>query len=301
MYYLFIIKPMFEKDCHYVSSRGILHSCDIKSSNPVSSIRGLSSYNWTNLYEGCKVYICSSAIPSFKLIIETINCKFILVTGDCDECCATDLFPSDSEFKIFIENPKIIHWFSQNLVTSHPKMTKIPIGLDYHTMVTSDMWGKSISSLEQESILYTMRNSVLPFYERKPIIYSNFHFNIYTKYAKDRLDAISQIPKNLIYYEPSKIDRYETWTKQSEFAFVASPHGNGLDCHRTWEALCLGCIVIVKTSPLDDLYSDLPVLIVQEWSNITESLLLKTIENFKNSNFLFEKLTLEYWMNKIAI
>jgi hypothetical protein len=294
---------MSEKNCYFVSSRGILHSCDIKSNIPVSSIRELSNYNldWSNLIEGSKVYICSSAIPSFNSIIERIPCKFILVTGDCDECCATELFPSDSEFQLFIENPKIIHWFSQNLVTSHPKMTKIPIGLDYHTMVTSDMWGKSISSLEQESILYTIRTSIVPFYERKPIIYSNFHFFcIYTKYAKDRSDAISQIPTNLIFYEPSKIDRYDTWKKQTDYAFVASPHGNGLDCHRTWEALCLGCIVIVKTSPLDELYNDLPVLIVKEWSDITESLLLQTIENFKNRKFLFEKLTLEYWMNKIT-
>jgi hypothetical protein len=293
---------MSEKNCHFVSSRGILHSCDVKSNFPVSSIRELSNYNidWSNLIEGSKVYICSSAIPSFNSIIERIPCKFILVTGDCDECCATDLFQSESDFQLFIENPKIIHWFSQNLVTSHPKMTKIPIGLDYHTMTSSDMWGKSISSLEQESILIKMRNSALPFSERRPIIYSNFHFNIYTKYATDRRDAISQIPQNLIYYEPNKINRYDTWVNQTEFAFVASPHGNGLDCHRTWEALCLGCIVIVKTSPLDELYKDLPVLIVKEWENITESLLLDTIENFKNSKFLFEKLTLEYWMNKIT-
>jgi hypothetical protein len=291
---------MLEKNCSFVSSRGILHSCDIKSSNPISSIRELSNYDWNNLSEGCTLYVCSSAIPSFNLIIETIPYKFILVTGDCDECCASDLFQNDSNFKLFIENPKIIHWFSQNLVTSHPKMTKIPIGLDYHTMVNSDMWGKSISSEEQESILKKIGSLTLPFHERKLMIYSNFHFNIYTKYAFDRKDAISQIPSNLIYYEPTKIDRYDTWKKQSEYTFVASPHGNGLDCHRTWEALCLGCIVIVKSSPLDELYTDLPVLIVKEWNDITESLLLQTIENFKNKKFLFEKLTLEYWMNKIT-
>jgi hypothetical protein len=290
---------MTEKNCYFVSSRGILNSCDIKSGSPISSVRQLYKYELSNLHDGSTLYICSSAIPSFKLIIETIHCKFILVTGDCDESCPTNLFPSDSEFQLFIENPKIIHWFSQNLVTSHPKMTKIPIGLDYHTMVTSNMWGKSISSIEQESILFKIRNSAVPFYERKPLIYSNFHFNIHTKYAKDRRDAISQIPKTLIYYERFKIDRYDTWTKQCEFAFVASPHGNGLDCHRTWEALCLGCIVIVKSSALDELYNDLPVLIINNWSDITESLLLQTIEKFKNSKFLFEKLSLEYWMNKI--
>jgi hypothetical protein len=48
-----------------------------------------------------------------------------------------------------------------------------------------------------------------------------------------------------------------------------SPHGNGLDCHRTWESLALGNIVIVKRSPLDPLYEGLPVVIVDDWREIT--------------------------------
>ena len=132
-----------------------------------------------------------------------------------------------------------------------------------------------------------------------PKIYSNFHFFTHSKFGNDRVDAIANIPKDLIHYEPEHVDRIVSWKNQIKYTFVASPHGNGLDCHRTWEALCLNCIVIVKTSPLDDLYKDLPVLIVPEWSSITESLLLETIETFKNIEFSYEKLTLSYWMNLI--
>ena len=292
---------MSEKNCHFISSRGILHSCDIKSDIPVSSIRQLYQYDWTNLHEGCTVYICNSAIPAFSLIIDQLPCRIILVSGDADECCPMELFSTEFEFKLFIENEKIIHWFSQNLIISHAKMTKMPIGLDYHTMIISDVWGKSISPLEQEKQLLNLRNSALPFYERIPKIYSNFHFSIHTKFAKDRTDAISQIPKNLIYYEPSRTERYETWQNQSKYTFVASPHGNGLDCHRTWEALCLGCIVIVKRSSLDELYNGLPVLIVQEWSYITEKILLETMVNYKKMQFNYKKLTLKYWKDKIKL
>jgi hypothetical protein len=52
-------------------------------------------------------------------------------------------------------------------------------------------------------------------------------------------------------------------------AFVASPHGNGLDCHRTWEALALGCIPIVKRSPIDKVFQGLPVWIVGSWKEVT--------------------------------
>ena len=44
--------------------------------------------------------------------------------------------------------------------------------------------------------------------------------------------------------------------------------GNGLDCHRTWELLYLGCIVITRTSPLDPLFEGLPVVIVRDWEEV---------------------------------
>ena len=290
---------MGENNCFFISSRGLLKSCDIHSSVPISSIHQLYQYDWSNLREGCTIYICNSAILAFAVIIDQLPCKIILVSGDCDECCPMEIFPTEIEFQLFVENERIIHWFSQNLIIQHPKMTKIPIGLDYHSMTISDIWGEMISPLEQEKQLLNIRNTALPFFERIPKIYSNFHFSINTKFAKDRIDAISQIPADLVYYEPSKLERYDTWKKQMKYVFVASPHGNGLDCHRTWEALCLGCIVIVKTSPLDDLYDGLPVLIVEEWSCITEAVLLETIEKCRNMGFYYDKLSLNYWMDKI--
>ncbi len=67
--------------------------------------------------------------------------------------------------------------------------------------------------------------------------------------------------------------------RQSEYAFVISPHGNGVDCHRTWEALALGCVPIVRTSPLDALYEGLPVLIVSNWCEVTADFLRRHIDN----------------------
>ena len=86
---------------------------------------------------------------------------------------------------------------------------------------------------------------------------------------------------------------------QSKYAFVISPHGNGLDCHRTWEALVLGCIPIVKTSKIDYLYENLPVLIVKDWSDITKELLEKTVHDFKNRTFQPDRVTMKYWMDLI--
>ena len=72
-----------------------------------------------------------------------------------------------------------------------------------------------------------------------------------------------------------------------------------MDCHRTWEALCLGCIVIVEKSNIDSLYDDLPVLIVNNFDEINKELLENTIINFKNKIFNYSKLLLSYYLDKI--
>ena len=50
--------------------------------------------------------------------------------------------------------------------------------------------------------------------------------------------------------------------------FVASPPGNGLQSHRTWEALHLGRVPVVQRTlgAMDDLYAGLPVLIIDGWA-----------------------------------
>ena len=290
-----------EDKCKFISSRGILKSCNIKSLTPISSITKLVNYNFNDfskINENEIIYICSTAICEFINRLNEIKNKFILITGD------SDFTLTDNDFLCIIENDKLIHWFSQNYIGNHSKISQIPIGLDYHTLAKSNHeWGEMIGAEEQEKKLIEIKERSLPFWERKKIGYSNFHFHLTGKYCNDRKDAIDNISSDLIFYEPNKIKRNDSWKNQSEYAFVISPHGNGLDCHRTWEALCLGCIVIVRKSNLDSLYDNLPVLIVNEWKDVCNKLLNKTIEEFKdkekNGKFNYEKLTLKYWIDKI--
>ena len=289
-----------ENHCFYLSSRGLLKSCHVHSTNPISSIRQLIGYDLSKLYDGCSLYICNAAIPWFSKMLPQINCQFLLVSGDCDESCPTDLFRTNDEFVSFIENPKIIHWYSQNCIVKHEKITQLPIGLDYHTLSkTNHPWGNMALPVEQEHLLTNIKHNSKPFWERELKCYSNFHFAMKTKFSYDRKDAYENIDKELVYYEPTQVKRYISWKKQTSYAFVLSPHGNGLDCHRTWEALCLGCIPIVKTSPLDNMYDGLPVLVVNDWKDITIELLQNTVDNYKDRPFIYEKLSLSYWMNKI--
>ena len=66
-------------------------------------------------------------------ILDNIKYSIILVTGDSDKTVPYSL--RDTTFKKIINSNKIIRWYSQNCALVHPKLSQIPIGLDYHTMI----------------------------------------------------------------------------------------------------------------------------------------------------------------------
>jgi hypothetical protein len=321
-----------ENYCKYINSRGFLKSCDIHSLTPVSSIHDLIGYDFDfNKLEDNKkesksnkksiiysIYICNTAIPKFALKLKrelkNINCKFILVSGDSDDICPDDLFDDEIDFKNFIENDKIIHWYSQNYVnTTHDKISQMPVGLAYHHLYNEEIEEeakKIVSPMKQEEVLNNIiqksKKLNMPFWKRELKCYINFNFEknyMHSRFGYDRYEALIKIPKNLSFSDKIEVNRTISWNNNSKYAFVLSPFGNGFDCHRTWEALILGCIPIVKTSGLDNLFEDLPVLIVQDWSDITEELFNKVIIDFKNKHkngeFNYDKLTLKYWVDKI--
>jgi len=243
--------------------------------------------------EGDRVYLRPIHVRLLATQMESINVHFVLITGDDDRVTFENIFPSRQDFDLFVNSEKLIHWYAQDQSFSHLKITPIPLGIDYHTLTENESfpWGPMNTPLEQEKQLLEVRDSSKPFWMRELKCYSNWHFRQFPP----RQEALRNIPQTSIYYEPKRTTRLESWKIQSLYAFVASPHGNGLDCHRTWEALVLGCIVVVKASSLDPLYVDLPVLILKSWEDLTPSLLHSTLEDFKNRNFNFDKLTSKYW------
>jgi hypothetical protein len=99
------------------------------------------------------------------------------------------------------------------------------------------------------------------------------------------------------------------WELLQSFPFVICAHGGGIDpCPKVWEALCVGCIPIIKSSAMNDVYTEFPIVIVDSWDTNTISLnnLLKWREQFSEyydnpvlRNKWVHKLYLNYWKDKI--
>ena len=283
-----------EDKCHFVSSHGILKSCKYYKYNLITTGKDNTNEILSSIQDYNTIYTPQSNLNIFvKDMLPRLDKKVILITGDDDDSIPNS-FKEATE--IILQSPYIVHWFVQNCLMIHPKITHMPIGLDYHTIANKQtFWDSRKTPLQQEIEIKDIIKDAKPFWERKPKIYSTFHFELN---RGDRKEAYEQIPKELIDYEPLAIARPTSHRKQIEYAFVASPFGNGPDCHRTWEALILGCIPIIKSSILNPLFEELPVLLVDEWSDITEELLKDTIQTFKNIKFNYDKLNLSFWIDK---
>ena len=309
--YKFYPETQDDTHCKYISKRGLLKSCDIHSNYPVSDISELIGYDISKMYDGCSIYICTSAIPKFikKMLMINKSYKYVLVSGDSISSCPDDIFTSNKDFIKFIESDNLIHWYAQNCTIKHPKITGIPLGIAYHHMIDEEDPKEAHrfkAPILQEKMVIDIRDKSKPFWKRDIKCYISFIYNIErSKYGYDRIGAYYTIPTNLTYVESkaNKDNKEASFTNASKCAFIISPLGFGLDAHRTWEGLMLGCIPIVRTSALDHLYDDLPILIVKEWSDINYYLLEKVINDFKEKHekgkFNYDKILLKYWVDKI--
>lgn len=336
-----------ETACIFVSSRGILKSCDIRSKTPKSSCPGDLDYIKEFLLEPAttsptSIYICCDALQTFITdYASKIQTPFVVVCGDGDKTTFRETVPQKpNAFLMFILHPHLRGFYSQNMDIQYcrdflreritklwsanavaikheaslesaifnalAKLKQIPIGMDYHTISNKPNYKWQLqrdilhsSPVAQErQLIQEIRNKMTPFYSRKIQIYSNVmlcpdRFN-------DRKTAVSVISSDLLVQQTHFIPRIETWQNMSKYAFVLSPFGNGMDCHRTWEALLCGCIPIVRTPVFRELLENLPVLIVEKWEDVTLQLLKQTVYEFKLKHqqnlFQYERLHLSYYV-----
>lgn len=297
----------------YMWNLGLMLTCDKKMKSIPQNNFDPAVYK--NVCEGDVLWIRSEWFGAFiNEALPFIKHRFVLVSGDGDHSMPLHFHKNP---KFFLDDKRLIHWFVQNYdyEGTHPKLSPIPIGIDFHTFTTNGLKNTPhavITPKMQEATLKEILSTLKPTRERIPKALCDFHFNnssqdSFTNFKKRFGEVRSDIhmllkDHNEVVFLPRPLPRALLWKMKGEYAFSISPHGVGLDCHRTWEDLTLGCIVIVKTSPLDPLYEGLPVVIVKDWNEVTEANMLLWLDQygnaFENPSYR-QKLTLAYWVQKI--
>lgn len=295
----------------WVWSRGLALSCD--HNGGLLFVRGqrgsraplrFNPADFERVKDGDLVWTRLIALPQFlREALPRIQARFGLVTGD-EDWSIPKSFDGSAEL---LESPKLVHWFTQNLdgAGTHPKLQAFPIGLDYHTISNGPRWGhQQATPAAQEAELEQLRAVMPANSERLLLAHADFHFNKHKHqtWGDDR-DAVQHALNGNanVVFQANKLKRIDLWREKTRYAFVVSPHGNGLDCHRTWESLVLGNIVIVKRSSLDPLYEGLPVVIVDDWREISAENLKKWHVQHASAFArpeVTERLTNQYWIDR---
>lgn len=124
-----------------------------------------------------------------------------------------------------------------------------------------------------------------------------------------------ELHKRQIYNLPF-VRKQAYWNALLDHKFIISPEGNGIDCHRHYEALMAGCIPIVEDNPqIREKYAGCPILYTKTYSEINERYLQKKYEEMLDQTYDFSCLFLSsyteeqqkqikesgnYWMKKLA-
>lgn len=205
---------------------------------------------------------------------------------------------NQQEAEPYIDDPKLIAWFGKNVGFKHPKIFPIPIGLENRFSLNGD---HSITKrlidqykgMEKDFILYV--NFYVP---KKP---PEVPYEEYRDPRKHRIPALEHLLSlPIIEYRAEPYAYVDYMYDIARSHFVASPSGAGYDCHRHWEAMYMGAIPIIDSTPaMDCIYEDLPVIIIQDWKEVTVDFLRKKYREMQEKEYNYAKYDIEFWRDII--
>ena len=252
------------------------------------AFKSMSDFSW--LYNDCTIspklvtdgsviFVTTDHVGDFfKKFHPIIKVRYILISHYSDT-------PNPGKYAQYLDDPKLIAWFGLNANFVHPKFHPIPIGACYY-----QKWFFESSQILDQVI--AQKDT----YKKKYLLYMNLNPRTCPRERKAVYKMFVQ--KSFCKTSPPVSFGYYL-ADMAQSKFVLSPRGQGLDCFRTWEALLVGSFPVVKTSLLDPLFADLPVVIVKDWNEVTEEFLNKKYEEMSQKTYNLDKLYAPYWKNLI--
>lgn len=175
-----------------------------------------------------------------------------------------------------------------------------PIGMGYEFLTYKDKFIKSQKGNHTQTVLCCFLSNTD---ERR------------RKFGMNRRKIEFELHKRQIYNLPF-LRRDTYWKALLDHKFIISPEGNGIDCHRHYEALMAGCIPIVEDNPqIREKYAGCPILYTKNYLDITDSYLQKKYSEMLDQTYDFSCLFLSnytdeekeeikkqgnYWLQKVG-
>ena len=245
-------------------------------------IEGSSQLSSLSVRAGDVIFCETHRLRAFALnVLPTIAHPIVLVSHNSDDAV-------DSTVADIADSRVVSAWFAQNNLLNHPKVVSIPIGLEnahHHNYgIVGDFDRLRSRSAKQEKI---------------PRIVASF--TISTNPVERRAACLALQQSRVSDWVRLSSRQYRETVQR--YMYVASPQGNGIDCHRTWEALYLGAIPIVRRTAFVKGFQGLPVRLVDHWSEVVDLDEADLGECFRVMRPKVEScpfLWMPYWAKRIA-
>lgn len=209
----------------------------------------------------------------FQTILDKLQNPFVLLTHNSDENVT-------EKYSFLYNHPKLVHWFTQNLCISHPKLSFLPIGIANPTWQHGDYLA-----------LTSIREHTIP---KSYPIYANFLIET-NRTAREYCAKV--LTDKGIPIHP-RCHPYDNWVHIAGSYYCICPDGNGVDTHRFWESLYLRTIPIVLRNPLSEqLAKEYPCILLEKWEDLDISILKRDVSIL--SQELFTKLSFQTYAKKI--
>ena len=221
--------------------------------------------------------------------------NYILVTGFCDNHITKNVFDKKP---ICIKK-----WYSATVAYDHPDLIPIPLGYGVFFDGISLPQGiyKANEVYKQAMIEGSEILSLIP--KNLTTVHCNFTVDRIRPPRHQVANKIMSTGVNCYIPPDNKTENgrfiFPDYLKDmAPYKFIASPPGNGIDCHRHWEAIYLNSIPIVIKNLMYAKY-DLPILQVNDYLEVTSQLLEKYLDYYNTHKFKMEQVTLSYWENRM--
>jgi hypothetical protein len=214
----------------------------------------------------------------FRELVKFTN-KVSIIAHNSDATFGIELFnnlPNNVE-KIWCQNYNYIET---------DRIKSLPIGLERVRWFPEQK--------KQEVLHQAINNKV----DKLDLVYMNFNpgTNPQRQIIFNQLSSKSFINQKMV----GNGGDYNTYINDlNKHKYVISPPGNGIDCHRNWEAIYLGCIPIVLDSYFNrNMYDNLPVLIIDDFGSLNENKLIENYGEVRNKNKNMYIKNKNYWIIK---
>ena len=229
-------------------------------------------------YDGQVIFIKTDLVPMFFMrIMPKINRSVVIVTHN-------SALGIGEEYKRFLDDPRIIKWYAQNANFRHSKLHSIPLGIANARWPHGD-----ISKIKR------VNNTKA---EKDHLVYMNFDLKTNVTERTKVYDMFKN-KEHVLEGERKPFEQY--LMDLARCKYTLSPPGAGIDCHRIWESIAVGTVPIVQNCHNISFHTNMPIMIIDKWQEITKEYLEDRYDTFKNKDYTTDPLYLDYWVKKIGM